>query len=315
MTQLSQQAGQSEALLDRATASVDVRQLFADVAELTKVRITLMVVITAGIGYILGLRVMPPASHGWLAVLTAVVSLAGTALACMGASALNQVYERDTDARMNRTRHRPLPAGRMRPRAALWLGLALGATGVGLLGWFATPAAAAVAAATIFSYVLIYTPMKRLHSTSLLVGAIPGALPPVIGYAAATGELGLAGWLVFAIMFIWQVPHFLAIAWLYREDYARGGFPMLPVTDPSGRATFTQMLLWCLLLIPVSILPTAYGYSGVVYAVVALLCGLGFMACAVLLVMRRQRAQARLTFFASLIYLPLVLAALVMDKV
>lgn len=311
---MSQLSPQAETLLDHAACerTADARQLLTDLAELTKVRITLMVVITAGIGYLLGMRGSASLSSGWL---TAVAALAGTALACMGASTLNQVYERDTDGRMHRTRHRPIPAGRVSMRRALLLGLVLGALGVGLLALLTTAAAAAVATATIFSYVLIYTPMKRLHSTSLIVGAVPGALPPVIGYAAATGQLGLAGWLVFAIMFIWQVPHFLAIAWLYREDYARGGFPMLPVTDPSGRVTFAQMLLWCLLLIPVSLLPTVHGYSGATYAAVAMACGLGFMACAVLLVLRRERLHARLTFFASLIYLPLVLAALVIDKV
>jgi protoheme IX farnesyltransferase len=271
-----------------------------------------MVVVTAGIGYLLGTRAAVDVGLvvSWW---TGAGALVGTALACMGASVLNQLFERDTDALMHRTRHRPLPTGRVQPGAALLLALVLCAMGVSVLGLVTTSTAAAVAAATIFSYAMIYTPLKRVSHISLIVGAVPGALPPVIGYAAATGQVGVAGWLVFAIMFIWQVPHFLAIAWLYRDDYARAGFPMLPVTDPTGTATFTQMLLWCMLLIPVSLLPTVMGVSGVVYGVVATVSGLGFMACAAGLVLRRDQRAARIAFVASLIYLPLVLAALVFD--
>lgn len=314
MTQLSQQAQQTQALFQRVAPAAELRQAFSDLLELTKVRITLMVVITAGIGYLLGTRAAAPVNLAatWL---TGIGALLGTALACMGASVFNQLYERDTDALMQRTRHRPLPAGRVQPRTALLLAVMLSAAGVAVLGILTTATAAAVAAATIFSYALIYTPLKRMSSISLIVGAVPGALPPVIGYAAAAGDLGLAGWLVFAVMFVWQVPHFLAIAWLYRDDYARAGFPMLPVTDPTGTATFTQMLLWCMLLIPVSLLPAVINLAGPLYAAVAALCGVGFMACAVRLMIHRGRSAARIAFFASLIYLPVVLAALVYDMV
>jgi heme o synthase len=311
MTQLSRQA---DTLLPQAAPAAELRQSVSDLLELTKVRITVMVVITAGIGYLLGTRAAAPGNLAatWL---TGIGALLGTALACMGASALNQLFERDTDALMQRTRQRPLPAGRVQPAAALLLAVVLSVMGVAVLGLLTTSIAAAVAAATIFSYAMIYTPLKRLSGTSLIVGAVPGALPPVIGYAAATGQLGLAGWLVFAIMFVWQVPHFLAIAWLYREDYARAGFPMLPVTDPTGTATFTQMILWCLLLLPVSLLPAAVGLAGPLYATIAAVSGLGFLACSVRLMIRRDRTPARIAFIASLIYLPVVLAALVFDMV
>ena len=283
---------------------------FADLKELTKPRITRMVVITAGIGFVLGITA--PMPMPWL---TLTIALLGTALSCMAASVFNQVYERDTDALMHRTRHRPLAAGRVSVKAAMWLGSALAVAGVGLLAGYGLYLAAALSAFTIASYALIYTPMKRTTTLALIVGAVPGAMPPVIGYAAATGTVGPAAVLLFAIMFVWQVPHFLAIAWLYREDYARANLAMLPGSDPSGVRTFRQTLIGCLLLLPVGLLPSAMGIAGQVYFAVAAVCGLAFLSYAVALVLRPTREHARRLFFASLVYLPVVLIAMMVDRV
>lgn len=277
----------------------------ADYTALTKPRITLMVVITAAAGFALA-----PGVWSWLTLLG---TLFGTALSCMGASVLNQVIERETDGMMERTMSRPLPAGRIGASEAIWFGTALGLLGVALLALTTTWLAAALSAFTIVSYVLVYTPMKRYSPMALLVGAVPGAMPPMIGYAAVTGDLGAAAWLAFAIMFAWQVPHFLAIAWLYRDDYARAGFPMLPVLDPTGQRTFRQVLIGCLLLVPLGGLPTMLGISGVAYFFTALICGLGFLAFGVALVLRPGRTQARRLFLVSLIYLPVVLTVMLVD--
>ncbi len=286
-------------------------QVTSDLVQLAKLRITLMVVITAWIGLELGRR-----SLGlWeTQTLLTAMTLLGTALSCMGAGALNQVMERDTDARMMRTRLRPIPAGRISMMMGLVTGLVWSLLGVVILWWGTHPLAAAVSGFTIISYVLVYTPMKRVTSLSTVIGAVPGALPPVIGYTAVTGRFGPEAWVVFAIMFLWQLPHFLAIAWLYRDDYARGGFPMLPVIDPSGRSTFRQMLLGCVALLPVGLMPTMLGFSGGLYFTGALLAGLVFLGFAVAVVAKPNRAQARALFFASLVYLPAVLALLVVDR-
>ncbi len=283
--------------------------LRSDLMVLTKVRITLMVAITAWVGYALGVAALGT-GWDWFRLLGA---MAGTSLSCMGAAVLNQAYEHDTDAMMHRTRARPIPAGRVSVAAATWLGMGLSVVGVAML-WVTTHwLAAALSAATIFSYVLIYTPMKRTSSLALLVGAAPGAAPPLIGYAAVTGTLDAAAWIAFAIMFVWQVPHFLAIAWLYREDYARGGMPMLPVIDPDGRRTFRQVLIGCLLLLPLGVAPAYLGVTGPIYMFIALILGMGFLGLGIRLTFQPTRASARLLFFGSLIYLPAVFAAMVAD--
>ncbi|MFI4859924.1 MAG: heme o synthase [Phycisphaerales bacterium JB063] len=286
---------------------------FDDLKQLTKPRITRMVVITAAIGFYMALP------GGWRETpwLTLLIAMVGTALSCMSASAFNQAYERDTDALMTRTRSRPVAAGRVSPADANKLGVLLGIAGVGLLVAFGLHLAAALCAFTIVSYAWVYTPMKRTTSLALIVGAIPGAMPPMIGYAAATespGSLGPAAWLLFAIMFVWQVPHFLAIAWLYRDEYAKADLAMLPVIDPTGTRTFRQTLIGCLLMLPIGLLPTALDVSGRVYFFIALACGLGFLAYAVALVAKPTRANARKLFFASLIYLPVVMAAMLIDR-
>lgn len=280
---------------------------FADFKDLTKPRITRMVVITAAIGFLLGVQGAMP----WLSL---VIAMIGTALSCMAASVFNQVYERDTDALMHRTRNRPLAAGRVGVKPAMMLGTLLSLAGVGILTGYGMYLAAGLCAFTIASYALVYTPMKRFSTLALIVGAVPGAMPPVIGYAAATQTIGAAAVLLFAIMFVWQVPHFLAIAWLYREDYARADLAMLPVIDPTGVRTFRQTLIGCLLLLPIGLLPSAMGISGQIYFAVALLCGLGFLALGIKLVLKPTRENARKLFFGSLIYLPVVLVAMMVDR-
>lgn len=282
----------------------------SDYKELTKPRITRMVVITAAIGFVFGIA--PGATFPWL---TFIVAMVGTALSCMAASIFNQVLERDTDALMDRTKNRPIAAGRVAIKPAMIFGTLLTLAGVGLLAAFGLYLAAALCAFTIASYSVIYTPLKKHTSLALLIGAVPGALPPMIGYAAAANTIGNAAWMLFAIMFVWQVPHFLAIAWLYRDDYAKAKLAMLPVIDPTGLRTFRQTLIGCLLLLPLGILPSAIDVAGKWYFAAALLCGLGFLAFGVLLVLKPTRDNARRLFLASLVYLPVVLTVMLIDRV
>jgi len=289
------------------TASAAPPGRLADFVQMSKPRITLMVVITCAIGFAFG------AAAGWSAWALA-ATLAGTGFSCMSASVLNQVWERDVDGLMQRTRRRPLAAGRVSPREASAFAILLALAGQGLLWPFAGALAAGLAAFTILSYVFLYTPMKRCSSTATVIGAVPGAMPPLIGYAAASGTLGKAGWLLFAILFLWQLPHFLAIAWIYRDEYARAGMPMLPVLDPSGQSTFRQILLGCMVLLPLSLLPTMLDVAGMVYFFGAMLAGIGFLAFGVALVLEPNRGRARAMFFASLVYLPLVLTLMLVDR-
>ncbi|MBI1336910.1 MAG: protoheme IX farnesyltransferase [Phycisphaera sp.] len=281
--------------------------LLRDYIEMSKLRITTMVVITAWIGY-----AIVDAGSSWLRLAAMFI---GTALSCIGAGIVNQAYEKQTDALMPRTRNRPIASGRVNRTQAAVVGVAVAALGVAVL-WVGCNALTACVAITSFAvYTFIYTPMKRMSSASTIVGAVPGALPPVIGVAAAAGSLTIEAWLMFAIMFLWQLPHFLAIAYVYREDYARAGMPMLPVKDPTGSTTFTQVLLGCLALLPLGLLPTMMGVSGMVYFTGALVCGLVFLAFGVVLVLRPSVKAARRLFFASLVYLPVVLMLLLVDRV
>lgn len=296
---------------------VKTPSLVSDYKTLTKPSITRMVVITAAIGFVFGIP--SGSAFPWL---TFVIAMLGTALSCMAASVFNQVIERDTDALMDRTRNRPIAAGRIAPKPALYFGALLTLAGVGVLAAFGLYVAAGLCAFTIASYALLYTPLKRTTSLALLIGAVPGAVPPMIGYAAAAESLGpasqalgTAAWLLFAIMFVWQVPHFLAIAWLYRDDYAKAKLAMLPVIDPTGLRTFRQTLIGCLLLLPLGILPSAVGIAGKWYFAAAMLCGLGFLAFGVLLVLKPTRLNARRLFLASLVYLPVVLTVMLIDRV
>jgi len=284
------------------------RAAMADYVELTKPRITLMVMLTTMVGFVMGSvgRVNVP---GLLAV------LAGTGLVAAGASALNMLLERRTDALMHRTRNRPLPAGRLRPTDVVAWGFALTAAGVLLLGWRAGTLATGVALVTWLSYLLFYTPLKPLTSLSTVVGALPGALPPVIGWAAARGSLDPGAFVLFAILFLWQIPHFLAIAWIYREDYARGGLPMLPVLDPEGKVTGRQAVANSLALLLVSLTPRAAGLAGNVYLVGAVVLGMAFTAVAFRAAIERTAPAARRLFLASIVYLALLCALLIADKV
>jgi protoheme IX farnesyltransferase len=278
----------------------------ADFVELTKPRITSLVLLTAAVGYAVG-------GVGAFSAWRFLVFMAGTALLCAGASALNQYSERDTDARMVRTSRRPLPAGRLRPEEALVFGLALSGVGLALLT-FINPLTLLLGAVSLSSYVLAYTPLKRVSSLSTVVGAVPGALPPLMGWAAAHGSLGPAGWGLFAILFLWQLPHFLAIGWLYRDDYARGGFPMLAVTDRDGSSTGRQAVLYATALLPVTLAAGLLAAAGKGYLWGALVLGLAFLGCAMLFAWDRSTGAARRLFFASVLYLPLVLGLMVFDR-
>ncbi len=270
----------------------------SDFVALAKPRLNLLVVATAGAGYFLGAGRLDPA--------VLFHTIVGTALVAGGAAAFNEIIERDTDALMRRTRTRPLPMQRLEPAPATWFAFTLSVLGLLQLAAGASALAAGVALASLVSYVLIYTPMKRRSPMATLVGGIPGALPPLIGWTAASGELPAGAWVLFAIVFLWQMPHFLAIAWLCREDYARAGLRMLPVVEPDGRSTAQQTLLYAAVLIPASLLPTAVGLAGRVYFAGAALLGLAFLALAVRFAVRRDRAAARQLFLGSIVYLPLL---------
>jgi len=279
----------------------------ADWLELTKPRITVMVVFTAMVGFV----VASPASP-WSGLLTA--ALVGTGLVAGGASVLNMVIERDTDALMHRTRTRPIPAGRIRPAEARWFGALLTLGGLALLASLCGTLTALVAFSTWASYLFLYTPLKRRTHLSTLVGAVPGALPPVIGWAAASGRLEPGAFILFAIVFLWQIPHFLAIAWLYREDYERGGFPMLPVIDREGRITGRQAVLHSVALVVVSLAPVAAGLGDAVYLVGALVLGMALTLAALQLSRARNVAAARTLFLASVLYLPALTSLLLLAR-
>jgi len=277
-----------------------------DFVELTKPRITALVLVTAAVGYAVGGGAALPASNFLL-------FLIGTALLCGGASALNQYLERDADARMTRTSRRPLPAGRLTPSDALAFGLTISAVGLVVLAGV-NLLTLALGAASLLSYVLAYTPLKRVTSLCTVVGAVPGALPPLMGWAAARGSLGPAGWALFAILFLWQLPHFLAIGWLYREDYARGGFPMLAVRDRDGSSTGRQAALYATALLPVTLAAGLLAAAGHAYLWGALILGVVFLGCALAFLRNRSIGAARRLFLVSVIYLPLLLGLMVFDR-
>ncbi len=280
---------------------------WADFMELTKPRITLMVALTTGAGFLLA----SPRPLAWESL---VHTLLGTALIASGASTLNQVIERRTDARMRRTANRPIPAGRLAPEAALVFGLTLSAVGAFYLSFAVNLLTGLVGALTLASYVLVYTPLKRKSSLATLVGAIPGAAPPMMGCTAATGELTALAWALFGLLFFWQMPHFLAIAWIYRADYERGGFPLLTLGNVSGPRTARQMMLYAAALIPVSLLPSALGVSGWPYFFGALLLGMAFLGYCVAFSMSHTSRAARRLLLASVVYLPVVLLLMVADQ-
>ena len=283
------------------------RNRLPDLVQLTKPRITLMVLVSSAAGFVIG-------SSGRPDPLLLLATLLGIGLVAGGSSALNQLLERDIDALMERTKERPLPTGRVTPGAAVAFAGAISLVGIVLLALVVNPLTALLAAIAFLSYVLLYTPLKRVSSLSTLVGAIPGALPIMGGWSAARGELGPGAWALFGILFFWQLPHFLALAWLFREDYRRGGLQMLGVTDPTGHQTRSQAVLYALALIPASLLPALLGLSGPLYAFVALSLGLGYLAAAVRFWLRADSPTARGLFRTSLVYLPLLLILLSFDS-
>lgn len=280
---------------------------WADLLQLTKPRITLMVILTAGIGALLGGR-------GELPPLVLLHALLGTALVSGGASALNQVLERETDARMRRTAGRPIPAGRLSLEVAWVFSLTISLVGLVYLGVAVNGLSALLGLAALLSYVLLYTPLKRLSSLSTLVGAVPGAIPPMMGWAAVSGRLEPGAWVLFGILFFWQLPHFFAIAWLLRDEYGEVGFPMLPVIDADGRRTGRQMILYSLALLPVSLMPTQLGLTGKAYLVGAALLGVLLLAFSIDFARSRNRAAARRLMRFSIVYLPAILIVMVLDR-
>jgi protoheme IX farnesyltransferase len=283
------------------------RQVLADLVALTKPRVVVMVLVTTLVGYYVGLAAAP--DYGRMLHL-----LVGTLLAAAGTLALNQYWEREVDARMERTRGRPLPDGRLAPLEALAFGAAIAVGGVAYLAVFVNPLAAAVTAATAVLYLFAYTPLKLRTALCTVVGAVPGALPPVTGWVAARETFGLGAGILFAILFLWQIPHTLAIGRLYREDYARAGVRVLPVVDAEGGSTERQIVSASLGLLAVSLLPTLVGLAGPVYFFGALLAGLVLAAVGALQAREPSAATARRVLYASLLYLPAVLALLALDK-
>ena len=278
-----------------------------DFVALAKPRLNMLVVASTLVGYAM-------ADGEALGALRVGGLLLGTGLVAGGASAFNQVVERDLDALMKRTRSRPLPDQRLQPIEGLLFGSAITLAGLLLIVASANLLAATVALSTLLSYVVVYTPLKRRSSFGTVIGAIPGALPPIIGWAAASGSLPPQAWTLFVIMFLWQLPHFLAIAWMYREDYARAGFPMLPVLEPDGRSTGRQSVVYAAALLPLSLAPTLMGMTGEIYFAGALVLGLGFLGLTLQFARTRSVRDARRVFFGSITYLPILWILMIANK-
>lgn len=284
--------------------------------ELTKPSITWLILMSAGIGYFFGL----PATGGWWSFLrdahywTLFHTVLGTGLIASGTAALNQWMERAPDARMRRTSHRPLPSGRVSAPHALAFGLALLVVGSLQLWLGVSLLVAGLGAFTIASYLLVYTPLKRRTWWSTAIGAAPGAMPPLIGYAAAAGGLPREAWALAALLFLWQFPHFYSIAWMYKEDYARAGIRMLPVMEPDGRSTARQIVLTALALVPVSLAPAMLGMSGRIYLVGASLLGIWYLYSGVRVAVERTQARARAVLIASVLYLPAIYGLMLLDR-
>jgi len=279
-----------------------------DYLALTKPRITWLIVMSAAIGYYFG------AGKGW-AIWTLFHTLMGTALIASGTAALNQWYEREADARMRRTQSRPLPAGLITPANAMRFGVAISCAGFAELWFGANPLTALLGLFTLLTYLCVYTPLKQRSPHSTTIGAIPGAMPPLIGFAGAAGHLTLEAWVLFGILFLWQFPHFYAIAWMYREDYERAGIRMLPVVEPDGLSTARQIVIYLLVLLPISLAPRWVGGEGNVYLVGATALGLLFLYSGVRVALDRTRQRARSVLLASVVYLPLLYCLMLVDRV
>jgi protoheme IX farnesyltransferase len=291
-----------------AVAPLALREKLAAFVELTKPRITFLIVLTSAAGFCLG-------SKGRFDYLALFNSLFGIALLSSGIAALNQYIERDLDGRMRRTLARPLPTGKLSPAAALAFGVGLTVFAELYLLAFVNALTAAFGVSVIVGYLFCYTPLKTRSSLSTIVGAFPGAMPPLMGWTAATGEAGVEAWALFAILFAWQFPHFLAIAWMYKEDYARAGILMLPVVEPAeGRMTARQIVIWTLLLVPVSLFPAALGTTGAVYFYGAFVLGLLFLVTSIHAALSNTRRGARRLLLASVLYLPVLFGLMVFNK-
>src|SRR5882724_519900 len=295
------------AIVDNPTVASSRPNFVSDLAELVKARLTLLVLVTTAVGFYLGAE--PPIDYKAL-----FQTVFGTAAAAAGAAALNQWWERRADALMRRTRTRPIPAGRMAPLQALVLGATLSVFGVVYLAITCNGLSAVLTAITIAIYIFAYTPLKRASTANTAVGAVPGAIPPMIGWAAACGNIGAGAWALFAIVFLWQLPHFFAIAWMYREDYSRAGFRMISRDDRSGERSASQSVFFCILLLVIAGLPTFLGIANFVYLAIELLLGGLFTAVAMRFLRMRTPSAARSLFIASIVYLPLLLGALILTK-
>lgn len=274
--------------------------------ELAKPRIVTMVLVTTAIGYFFG-------SHGHVYWPVFLITLFGTGLSCAGAATLNHCLEIESDRLMKRTSRRPLPAGEVSPLNALGYGTTLVLAGTLILVVEVNLLTGFLALLTAFLYVLVYTPLKRVTWLNTFIGAIPGALPPMGGWAAACGSLELGAWILFLILFIWQHPHFYSIAWMYREDYARGGLKMLPVVEPDGKSTFERVIVYSVLLIPVSLVPTFIGMSGQLYLWGTLIMGIGMLWVGIRLAQTGSMTAARNLLKASVFYLPVWLILILVD--
>jgi protoheme IX farnesyltransferase len=289
-----------------AVVRLSTRERLAAYLELTKPRITSLIVLTSAAGFCLASR-----SVDYVALLSA---MTGIALLSSGIATLNQYMERDLDGLMRRTADRPLPSGKLAPWEALWFGVGLTVLAEVYLGVLVNPLTALLGLFVIAGYLFGYTPLKTKTSLSTMVGAFPGAVPPLIGWTAVRGELSLDAWVLFAILFLWQFPHFLAIAWMYREDYGRAGILMLPVVEPEGRVTGQQIVAYTVMLLPVSLLPTALGISGRVYFYGAIVLGLLFLYSSIRAAFSQSRQQARRLLLASVLYLPLLFILMVLNR-
>lgn len=286
---------------------LSARERVSAYVELTKPRITFLIVLTSAAGFGLASR----RSIDYLALVSA---LLGIALLSSGIATLNQYAERDLDGLMRRTAGRPLPSGKLAPWEALAFGAGLTIAAEVYLLLLVNPLSALLGLTVIAGYLFGYTPLKTRSSLSTVVGAFPGAVPPLIGWTAATGTLSIEGWVLFAILFLWQFPHFLAIAWMYREDYSRAGILMLPVVEPDGRVTAQQIVLYTLMLIPVSLLPTVLGISGRFYFFGAIVLGLLFLYSSIRAAFSMSRQHAKQLLLASVLYLPLLFILMVVNK-
>ncbi len=280
--------------------------MLIDYLLLTKPRITWLILMSTGVGYFFG------AVDGWTWPVL-LNTLLGTAFIASGTAALNQWWEREADLKMVRTKNRPIPAQRLHPTRALIFAIVLSVIGSVELSLGANLLAGLLGLFTLVSYLFVYTPLKRRTPHSTTLGAIPGAMPPLIGYAAAHGSLTAEGWALFAILFLWQFPHFYAIAWMYREDYSRAGIKMLPVVDPGGESTVRQILFYSLVLIPISLLPRYLGMSGNIYVVGAMLLGIFYFYSGVLVARDLTRNHARRVLWASIVYLPVLYGLMMAD--